>query len=123
MKSEHKLRLTRENNISDNFPECSEGEQKCSTEQCSENAHFAKTSANARTDIRPEDNIRTQVVDDVLTITIDLRVVGVPSKAGKSLLVANSRGFRPFIGANGCKLAVLVTRPLTGFHPEEARLP
>lgn len=67
----------------------------------------------------PARNIITQVDDDLLTCTIDLRCPGAPSKSSKSLLIANSKGWRSFVGSGGCEILLIVRKPLLGAHPDE----
>lgn len=63
-------------------------------------------------------NIITSVSDDILMCLIDLRCPGEPSRSQRSLLVANSRGWRPFVGSDGCELQIMVRKPLLGAHPD-----
>jgi len=63
------------------------------------------------------DNLRASVVDDILTVQMDLRCPGQVSSSGQSLLVVNSQGWRPFVGGHGCELLVMVRKRLLAAHP------
>lgn len=73
---------------------------------------------NWATPERPRDNVVTFVNDDLLTCLVDLRCPGEPSRSQQSLLIANSRGWRPFVGSGGCELLIMLRKPLLGAHPD-----
>ena len=59
------------------------------------------------------DNIKLDVTDDTLTITVDLSHDGGNSGSGKSKRIASSMGNVSIPGAEGVKMGLNIYRPLT----------
>jgi len=56
------------------------------------------------------DNIKMSVKDDTLTITVDLTLSSGPSKSGKTLIIATTRGFLPVPEHKGIAISLNVNK-------------
>jgi hypothetical protein len=74
--------------------------------------HQDRTSGNSffnqSTKGNTMENVTMKVINNVLTITVDLKKTGTPSASGKSLVIATTRGIVPVPGNDAVKVGLNV---------------